>query len=183
MPPDATAARVLEELPAHSMVHLSCHGSGERMILKDVAEAAASTANGPASTTLRAKESDALPAAFYLADGPLTIQRIAELTVSADLAYLSACNTATSSGRLVDEAVHLAAAMQFVGYRHVVGSLWWISDDLAPLIANAIYSRMVVNGVPDVSLSAIAVNAASRDLRDQYKSHPARWAGYIHVGP
>jgi CHAT domain len=49
-----------------------------------------------------------------------------------DLAFLSACQTAAGSVRLLDEAIHLAAAMQFVGYRHVIATLWTIDDSQAP---------------------------------------------------
>jgi CHAT domain-containing protein len=40
-----------------------------------------------------------------------------------ELAFLSACHTATGSPRGLDEAIHLAAAMQLLGYRHVIATL------------------------------------------------------------
>jgi hypothetical protein len=39
-----------------------------------------------------------------------------------------ACQTATGSVRHLDEAIHLAAAMQFLGYRHVIATMWTIAD-------------------------------------------------------
>ena len=44
-------------------------------------------------------------------------------------AYLSACSTwAVGNSDLVNEAIHLVAGMQLAGFRHVVGTLWEVSD-------------------------------------------------------
>ncbi|KAG6371185.1 hypothetical protein JVT61DRAFT_9807 [Boletus reticuloceps] len=51
------------------------------------------------------------------------------------LAFLSACQTATGDEDLTDEAVHIAAAMLFAGYGGVVGTMWSISDRIAPVVA------------------------------------------------
>jgi CHAT domain-containing protein len=80
-------------------VHLACHGSQ--------------------------RPEDPTESAFRLADGPL---RMADLIEQRDpgpreLAFLSACHTATGSPRGLDEAIHLAAAMQLLGYRHVIATL------------------------------------------------------------
>lgn len=37
------------------------------------------------------------------------------------LAFLSPCQSATGDGKLPDEAIHLAAAMLFTGFRGVCG--------------------------------------------------------------
>jgi tetratricopeptide (TPR) repeat protein len=180
LPPEATTARVLEEITAHPLVHLSCHGNGEQKISKENAGDNRLTVLD--SVVKQVGRSDAVPPAFHLVDGPLTLMRIADLDVRGELAYLSACNTATPSGRLADEAVHLASAMQFAGYRHVIGSLWWLSDELAPQVANTVYSVLANHG-RDPNASAIALHAASCELRTKFSSQPARWAGYIHLGP
>lgn len=39
-------------------------------------------------------------------------------------AYLSACETAKGDSERPDQAVHLAAAMLFVGFRSIVATMW-----------------------------------------------------------
>ena len=105
--PTATRQAVLEALPGHSWLHLSCHGIQH-----------------PADASL---------SAFLLHDQPLTLADLAALNLrETDLAYLAACQTATGDLRLLDEALHLAGALQLVGYRHVLATLWSISDAAAP---------------------------------------------------
>ena len=64
-------------------------------------------------------------------------------SASAQLAYLSACDTAiTSTAGLIDEAIHLTTAFQLAGFPHVIGTLWEINDELAVTIADAFYTTL-----------------------------------------
>ena len=58
------------------------------------------------------------------------------------LAFLSACQTAMGDENLSDEAIHIAAGMLFAGYSRVVGTMWSISDKLAPLVAKDVYGQL-----------------------------------------
>jgi CHAT domain-containing protein len=53
-------------------------------------------------------------------------------------AFLSACHTFTGVLSLADEAIRLASAFQVAGYRHVIATLWWISDPRAPEVADSV---------------------------------------------
>ena len=64
---------------------------------------------------------------------------MAGLRLTGELAFLSACDTAAGSVTLPDEAIHLAAAVQAAGYRHVVATLWQIGDDVAPSLTETVY--------------------------------------------
>jgi CHAT domain len=48
-----------------------------------------------------------------------------------EFAFLSACQTATGGLANSDEAINLAAALQYAGWRHVIGTLWSIWDTSA----------------------------------------------------
>jgi CHAT domain-containing protein len=62
---------------------------------------------------------------FCLSDGNISISELMQLDLrGAFLAFLSACETAKGDWQHPDEAVHLAAAMLFVGFRSVVASMW-----------------------------------------------------------
>ncbi|MET8181196.1 CHAT domain-containing protein [Streptomyces sp. NPDC005336] len=79
---------------------------------------------------------DAAQSAFVLYDGRLTVAELHGLRLPhAELAYLSACETATGGVNLPDEAMHLAATMQLAGYRHVIATMWSIHDCSAPDVA------------------------------------------------
>jgi CHAT domain-containing protein len=48
---------------------------------------------------------------------------------SAEFAFLAACHTAElTEGSAAEEGLHLAAAMQYCGFRSVVGTMWAMAD-------------------------------------------------------
>ena len=99
------------------------------------------------------------------------------------LAFLSACETATGDGRLSDEAIHIAAGMLFGGYGGVVGTMWSISDKLAPGVARDVYERLFRNGTrPDYREAARALHGAIGRLRDSGRASFATWLPFIHAG-
>ncbi|MEV7964614.1 CHAT domain-containing protein [Sphaerisporangium sp. NPDC088356] len=154
---DAVVADVRDRLDGHPWVHLACHG------LQD--------ARRPSRSGV------------VLRDGMLTVLDIAGMRLpDAELAFLSACQTAATGSALTDEAIHLAAALQVVGFRHVVATLWPVYDEIAPELARLFYQRLA--GEPDASDAAETLNHAVRRLRDAGNAAlPGIWAPYIHVGP
>ncbi|MEU9338857.1 CHAT domain-containing protein [Streptomyces sp. NPDC048290] len=152
----ATHDAVLDALTGARWAHFACHGRS------DLADPSAGR--------------------LVLADHhnrPLTVMDLARLRMDdAELAFLSACSTARPSGRLADEAIHLASAFQLVGYRHVIGTLWRIGDWQAVDVADLIYSA-----IADGADVAEAVHSATRRMRDRWPDDPSAWASHIHVGP
>jgi tetratricopeptide (TPR) repeat protein len=156
----ATRRDVLDALPGHSWLHLSCHG-----------------AQDPA---------DPSRSAFFLYDQPLTLADLTALNLpETDLAYLAACQTATGDRRLPDEALHLAGALQLAGYRHVLATLWNVSDRYAPRVADIIYAYLLNSGPgrPQASQAPYALQHAVARLRQDRPGEPLLWATYIHLGP
>jgi tetratricopeptide (TPR) repeat protein len=165
----ATKRAVLEALPGHSWLHLSCHGIQHPV--------------------------DASHSAFLLHDQPLTLSDLAALSLrETDLAYLAACHTAAGDPRLLDESLHLAGALQLVGYGHVLAALWSISDDAAAAIADIVYAHLVRSGAPasgapgpagrpEASRAPYALHHAVTQLRQVRPGEPLLWAPYIHFGP
>ncbi|MEV1084032.1 CHAT domain-containing protein [Streptomyces sp. NPDC050211] len=151
--PQATRDAVLAALPRASVAHFACHATSEF--------------------------TDPSTSGLALSDGPLSVLDLSTIQVAdARLAYLSACETA-SGGALVDEAIHLSSAFQLAGYRHVVGTLWPIADDLAEQLARAIYTDLAAH--PDAV--AAAVHRATIHMRQKYPRNPHTWAAHLHLGP
>lgn len=111
-------------------------------------------------------------------DGDLTVAEVGGLDIDAHLAYLSACSTAQGSSRLMDEALHLATAFQLAGFRHVVGTLWPVSDEAAYAFADHAYTALAEHPFE----VAQAVHTATRRLRASFRA-PLLWASHVHLGP
>jgi CHAT domain-containing protein len=93
------AQTVLEHIPKATIIHLACHGYQNT--------------------------SNPLESGFIMADERLTISKLMSLSLpNALFAFLSACETARGDDKQPDQAVHLAAAMIFVGFKSVIGTMW-----------------------------------------------------------
>jgi CHAT domain-containing protein len=72
--------------------------------------------------------------------------------------------------------------MQFLGYRHVVATLWTIADLPSPKVADICYTALTVNGQPDPGRSAEALHRAVCFLRQKDPANPPLWAPYVYFG-
>jgi CHAT domain-containing protein len=112
---------------------------------------------------------------------PLTAADILRLRLpDAQFAFLSACETGITAPELADESIHLASALHVAGYRHVVATLWAVTDRPAALMSRAVWTALARSGDRSVPY---ALHAAVRRLRRRYPLHPWAWAAHIHVGP
>jgi CHAT domain-containing protein len=103
---------------------------------------------------------------------------------NADLAFLSACHSASINvNSTPDEAIHLAAALQFCGFRSVVGTLWAMADIDGPDIAEDFYRYMFrkQGAGGDFRDSAAALNHATRAMRIR-RVPVDRWVNFVHIG-
>jgi CHAT domain-containing protein len=115
----------------------------------------------------------------------LTLGRIIGLSLPhANLAFLSACQTATGDKELRDESIHLAAGMLLAGYRGVIATMWSIMDDDAPQVTAEVYTHIFKTSPPDPTQAAEALHLAVRNLREGSggKKSFFHWVPFIHVG-
>jgi CHAT domain-containing protein len=92
---------ILKALIDVTVLHLACHG--------------------------QQSQDNPLTSGFVLSDGRLTLERLMELHLPhAELAYLSACETASTDEYQPDEAINLAATMLFVGFKSVIATMWYV---------------------------------------------------------
>ncbi|KAK3366617.1 CHAT domain-containing protein [Lasiosphaeria ovina] len=99
------------------------------------------------------------------------------------LAYLSACSTgANDTLQLADEGIHLVSAFQLAGFRHVVGTLWKVSDKACVDAARVLYETLRSEGMTDAAVCR-GLHRAIRAVRDgQIEGGQARDATLVSLG-
>ena len=161
----ATPETVIEGLRRHRFAHFVCHGILET--------------GKPFDASLK------------LHRDHLTLLNIVRSQLpTAEFAFLSACHTAElTEGSVADEGLHLAAAMQYCGFRSVVGTMWAMADtdgaDLSKQFYKTLFSdslRAGQNGVPYHERSARALQIAVKKLRKKRGVTLERWVNFVHYG-
>ena len=144
-------------------VHLACHGSQ--------------------------KIANPIESFFALYDGPLTLQALmGTVAMNAELAFLSACQTAAGDEKNPEESVHLAAGMLAVGFKGVIATMWSIWDNDAPIIVEAYYKSLLEirksgTVAPGYTGAAYALHDAVKVLRERVgEENFVKWAPFVHFG-
>ncbi|KZV68463.1 TPR-like protein [Peniophora sp. CONT] len=159
----ASTVTVRAVLDKHTWLHLACHGS------QDLA--------------------DPLQSAFALHDGRLSLADLMTTTAdNAELAFLSACQTAVGDEKIPEESMHLAAGMLAVGYKGVIATMWSIRDDDAPFVVETYYRKLLelrassTLGKSETG-AAYALHEATKRLREKVGlKEVIRWAPFVHFG-
>jgi tetratricopeptide (TPR) repeat protein len=158
----ATPSTVLEGLRGSHLAHFACHGALE--------------AGKP------------FEASFKLHGASrLTLLEIVQSRLpDAEFAFLSCCHAAEITAESIsDEALHLTAAMQYCGFRSVVGTMWEMVDtdgrDLAKNFYKSLFSRKD-SSVPYYERSAEALRDATQKLRGKRGITLERWVNFVHYG-
>jgi CHAT domain-containing protein len=162
---DAKPTSVLDGLRDHQFVHFVCHGTLEAGKPFD----AGFELHGNERLTLLDVVRSRLPAAEF--------------------AFLSACHTAElTEGSSADEGLHLAAAVQYCGFRSVVGTMWAMANDDGQDVAKYFYQSMFPKKekgepVPYYKRSAGALRDAVKKLREKKRGVTLeRWVNFVHYG-
>jgi CHAT domain-containing protein/tetratricopeptide (TPR) repeat protein len=160
----ATPTAVLDGFRHHQFVHFACHGTLE--------------AGKP------------FEAGFELhGHERLTLLEIVRSHLpTAEFAFLSACHTAeVTEGSAAEEGLHLAAAVQYCGFRSVVGTMWAMVDEDGQDLAENFYKALFSNsrrdqGIPYHERSAKALRFAVKKLRRKRHITLERWVNFVHYG-
>ena len=157
----ATVNQGITNMETHSCIHFACHAYQDTQ--------------------------EPLKSRFMLHDGGLELSGIIKRKIEgADLAYLSACQTSTGDEKLSEEAVHLAAGMLAAGYRGVVATMWSISDQHGPQVAEDFYAGLISQDLEQEQLStnnaAHALHYSTQKLRKKLGDLSLDWIPYVHFG-
>ncbi|KAG2341563.1 TPR-like protein [Suillus weaverae] len=154
----ATRAGALQALEENTWVHLACHGKQD--------------------------PSQPYNSHFVMRDEHLTLLDIMDRDIPhAEFAFLSACHTAVGDEKTPDEVIHLAAGLQFSGFKSVVGTLWEVDDAVAKHVVQAFYRYMFHPkevGVMDPTKAAWALNCATHAVKTTVPLEQRMV--FIHIG-
>jgi CHAT domain-containing protein len=162
---EVTPTSVIEGLRGSQFAHFACHGVLET-----------------------GKPFDAC---FKLHGGSrLTLLDIVQSRLpDAEFAFLSCCHAAEiTEDSIADEALHLTAAMQYCGFRSVVGTMWAMADTDGQGLAKSFYGSLFssretgVPALPYYERSAHALRDATQKLRRKKGIRLERWVNFVHYG-
>ncbi|KAH9047135.1 CHAT domain-containing protein [Lactarius hengduanensis] len=152
---EATPSSVVEGLRGSRLAHFACHGVLE---IGKPFEASFKLHGGSRLTLLDMVRSR-LP--------------------DAEFAFLSCCHAAEiTEESIADEGLHLTAAMQYCGFRSVVGTMWEMADTDGGELAKSFYKSLFSSeqaGVPYCERSAEALRDATQTLRKKRGITLERW--------
>jgi CHAT domain-containing protein len=157
----ATVEQFKALAPAFSILHLATHGKAN------------------------ARTGEFSFLAFYsspdsIADSKLSVSDLYNMTINADLALLSACETSLGEMFEGEGVVNLARAFSFAGAKSVVTSLWSINDQSTPYLMDGFYSTLMLGKNKNIALSTAKRQYLKTHPGQQ--SHPFFWAGFVEVG-
>ncbi|GAB4412581.1 MAG: CHAT domain-containing protein [Bacteroidia bacterium] len=112
-------------------------------------------------------------------DGVLFAHEIYQLSLQADLALLSACETGRGEFQDGEGVLSLARAFKYAGCANIVMTLWPIEDGSSTDIVDYLFEGLHERLPKDKALQA-AKRAYLLDR--QYKAHPYYWSSYVLVG-
>ena len=157
----ATRTAVLERLRDHKFAHFVCHGILE--------------------------QGKPFDASFKLYKDKLSLLDIVRSRLpDAEFAFLAACHTAALTEKsIADEVLHLTAAMQYCGFRSVVGTMWEMADIDGRDLAENFYKRVFSSkkqGVRYYERTAKALRDSVKNLRRKKGITLERWVNFVHYG-
>jgi CHAT domain-containing protein len=162
---ESTPPSVVEGLRGSQFAHFACHGVLET--------------------------GKPFEACFKLHGGSrLTLLDIVQSRLpDAEFAFLSCCHAAEiTEDSIADEALHLTAAMQYCGFRSVVGTMWAMADTDGQGLAKSFYGSLFssretgVPALPYYERSAHALRDATQKLRMKRGITLERWVNFVHYG-
>jgi CHAT domain-containing protein len=116
-------------------------------------------------------------------DGLLTASRVAKLTLDADWAVLSACNTAAGEKPGAEGLSGLARAFFYAGARALLVSHWPVDSEAAVKLTTGAFSELAKN--PAIGRAEALRRSMQKLIADPsspQNSDPSLWAPFVLVG-
>lgn len=162
---DATEKSFKSLAPSYSMIHLATHGVIDN--------------RQPLYSHLLLTKTDG----DSENDGRLEARQIMDMNLRADLAVLSACETANGKIAPGEGTIGMSWAFFVAGTRATLVSQWKINSDSTSEFMTNFYKSMNSNTTVTNGKSAAALRyTALSMIKSRRYSHPFYWAGFILVG-
>lgn len=114
-------------------------------------------------------------------DNYLYASELSRMSLNADLAVLSACNTGRGRNVKGEGVMSLSRAFNYAGVPSVVHSLWKVPDDATADIMPAFYVGLKEGNTKSSALRAAKLEYLSTTIAPEQK-HPFYWAGFVATG-
>lgn len=158
---DATLENFLKEAPNHRILHLATHGNADDR-------------DGKRSYLAFAYHDESPN------DGLLFVEDLNNLSLNAELAVLSACETGIGEYRRGEGVVSLASGISNAGVQSVVTTLWAVSDMASANLVESFFEELKKGISKDEALRQAKLHYLSENTND--KAHPFYWAGFVAMG-
>ena len=163
--PQASLEKFLLLAPKHLILHLSTHGRADDR-LGDYAYLAFGVPGQPG------------------AFDKLYARDLYNLSLDADLVFLSACETGIGKLRRGEGIVSLARAFAYAGTKSVVTTLWQVRDKETQSLATSFYTYLHAGKSKDAALRLAKLEYLEQQQGQgtEALAHPFFWSGFIGIG-
>ena len=121
----------------------------------------------------------------HMADGRLEAWEVLDLKLGADLAVLSACETARGSVGWGEGLIGLSWSLVAAGASTAIVSQWEVDSTSTTKLMIAFHDRLLHapgGATGTASVPEALQHAALEVMRDPAYRHPFYWAGFIAIG-
>ena len=157
-----TRVSMMKHLPDHRMAHFVCRG------------------------TLNPEQPFDTAFLFHGNKRLTLLDIVRSRLATAEFAFLSVCHVAEcTDARTPDGSLHLTAAIQYCGFRSVVGTLWAMADTDGQELSDHFYRRVFA---AEEELGARIGDRSARALKDAVQRLRKtgmtleRWVNFVHYG-
>lgn len=167
---DATEAAVRREVGNKEIIHLATHG----LVSQDRSDLRSALAFTPGMSPRRDLQND----------GFLYLFEIYDLSVSAELVVLSACESSAGNYVMGEGVMALSRGFLSAGAKRVVATQWKVDDAATATLVGDFLSRVAASERAHKGVDyALALRDAKRELRKSALwSQPFHWAAFVISG-
>jgi CHAT domain-containing protein len=175
----ASRAAILDEAPAHELIHLACHGvfGGDQLgdpldsgLLVSDGETVLSLTNAATMTPRQRRQ------------WVISARDLFAVRLRADLVTLRACSSGRSRVEAGDELLGLTRAVLYAGAASLIVALWNVHKKSSQLLLSTFYQAWLQHETGGPVPKWRALQQAQLAVFQAGYAHPFHWAPFILIG-